>query len=377
MAHIGTKLFGLLVVGAALLGGCSVMTGGDTSSEPATAISTDSQAIVEGTPEAYGVVGLVNDPKTDFHVLDELVPLDKRAARNLIAHRNGPDGVLGTADDDLFDNVTEVDDVKYVGPVALESLLAYAEAQGYVPTGDDVLGVYDDVAFTVDEAAATLELVNTASYDTLDIDVALDKRAVDSIMAARNVESMLQLEELYFVGHSAMLKLRDYPKTAPAPAPDPTGTTPNGMECDAYSDCQSGFCAGLLVPWLSRGLCMAPSTAGTFTSTTPIAITDDGNPIESTIPVSGLATVPLDVVVDLDIDHPRKQDLVVVLHQPGGAEAVLWDHEQNPPSHIVAPPGIESDNMVNGDWVLEITDTVTGESGTLNSWKMWLSSNYD
>ncbi len=374
MAHMGKKLLGLLVVGAALLGGCSVRTG-DGSPELTSAVSTDHQAIVEGTPEAYGVVGLLNDSKTDFYVLDELVPLDKRAATNLIAHRNGPDGVLGTADDNLFDDVTEVDDVKYVGPVALANLLAYAEAQGYVPTGDDVLGVYDDVAFTVNQATATLKLVNTASYDTLDNDVALDKRAVDSIMAARSVESMLELEGLYFVGHSAMLKLRDY---TPAAAPTPTtGTTPNGMECDADSDCQSGFCAGLLVPWLSRGFCQDPSTAGTFTSTAPVAITDDGNPVESTIPVSGLATVPLDVVVDLDIDHPRKQDLVVVLHQPGGAEAVLWNHEANPPSHIVAPSGIEGDNMVNGDWVLEITDTVTGESGTLNSWKMWLSSTYD
>ncbi len=371
----GARFTGLLMLVAALLGGCSAKVGGGGSTEPVTAVSTDRQAIVEGTPEAYGVLGLVNDPKTNFYVLDELVPLDKRAARNLIAHRNGPDGVLGTADDDLFDDVSEVDDVSYVGPVALASLLAYAEAQGYVPTGGDVLGVFDDVAFTVDEATATLALVNTASYDTLDNDVGLDKRAVDSIVAARDVESMLELEGLYFVGHSAMLKLREYPKTAPAPAP--TGGTPNGMECDAYSDCQSGFCAGLLVPWLSRGFCMDPSTAGTFTSTAPVAINDDGKAVESTIPVSGLATVPLDVVVDLDIDHPRKQDLVVVLHQPGGAEAVLWNHQQNPPSHIVAPSGIESDNMVNGDWVLEITDTVSGESGTLKSWQMWLSSNWD
>jgi subtilisin-like proprotein convertase family protein len=82
-------------------------------------------------------------------------------------------------------------------------------------------------------------------------------------------------------------------------------------------------------------------------------------------------------VVDLEIDHPRPQDLLVVLHQPGGASAVLWNHQASPPSQIVAPSGIEGDNMVNGEWVLEITDTVTGESGTLKSWKMWISSNWD
>ncbi len=373
MAH--AKLFGLLAMGTLLLGGCAARVG-ETGPEPS-ATSSERQSIVEGTPDARGVLGLVNDPATTLYVLDELVPLNRRAAENLIAHRDGPDGVRGTADDDPFDDVAEVDAVPQVGPAAMASLLAYAEAHGYVPSGGDLLGVFDNVAFTVDEATATLALVNSASYATLDEDVGLDKRAVDSIVAAREVESLLELEGLYFVGHSAMLKLREFPKTAAPPPPPPTGDTPDGMECDAHTDCQSGLCAGLLVPWLERGFCMDASTAGTFASTAPLAIGDDGAPVASTIPVGGLATVPLDVVVDLEIDHPRKQDLVVVLHQPGGAEAVLWNHEQDPPSHIVAPAGIEGDNMVNGDWVLEITDTVSGESGTLKGWKMWLSSNWD
>ncbi|MEZ4222747.1 MAG: proprotein convertase P-domain-containing protein [Polyangiaceae bacterium] len=361
-----------LLSGLALLAGCRAEVA--DAGGPDWGASSEA-AIVEGTPDALGVVGLLNATTTTLYVLDELVPLNRKAAENLIAHRNGPDGILGTADDDRFDDVAEVDAVPYVGPAALASLLAYAELKGFVPQDGDLLGVYDNVAFTVNEANATLDFANSAEPQILDEAVGLDKRAVDSILAARPLQSMPHLASLYFVGHSAMLKLREYPKTLPPPAP--TGTTANGMDCHAHEECQSGLCAGLTLPYYSNGFCMEAWTANTFTSAAPMSIPDDASSASSAIVVSGLATVPMDVVVDLEIDHPRKQDLRVVLHQPGGAEAVLWNHQEAPPTHIVAPSGIEGDNMVNGEWSLEITDTVSGQAGTLKSWKMWISSNWD
>src|SRR5690606_27916344 len=111
--------------------------------------ATEQSAIVDGTPEGVGLLAFLNASETTHSVLDDDVPLDKRAAANLVAHRNGPDGVFGTADDDLFDDVAEVDAVPWVGPAAIDKLLAYATAQGYVPSGDDLLGVFDNVAFTV------------------------------------------------------------------------------------------------------------------------------------------------------------------------------------------------------------------------------------
>ena len=367
MLHL--RRLALAVSAAALALGCATQVAGPDGAEPTT--STQSSAsIVEGSPQAYGVLGLLNAPATNLHVLDHLVPLNRRAAEELIAHRDGADGIFGTADDNPFDDMLEVDAVPYVGPAALASLLAYATSEGYVPSGGDLLGVFDNVAFTVDEATATLALVNTASVGELDDDVGLDSRAVNSIIAARSIGSLLQLQSLYFVGQSAMLKLREYPKTL-------GGTTPNGMDCDAHTECQSGLCAGLLLPYYSHGYCMEAWTANSFYSSGATVIGDDGAAVTNTISVSGLATVPMDVVVDLEIEHPRPQDLRVVLHQPGGASAVLWNHQATPPSHIVAPSGLEGDNMVNGDWILEVTDTVTGQSGTLKSWKMWISSNWD
>lgn len=46
-------------------------------------------------------------------------------AADIIAYRNGPDGELGTADDNLFNPATELDMVKGIGPSKLARLLPY------------------------------------------------------------------------------------------------------------------------------------------------------------------------------------------------------------------------------------------------------------
>lgn len=46
------------------------------------------------------------------------------AAEHLVLARDGDDGLFGTEDDDLFDDITAVDDVLYVGPVAMRQLVA-------------------------------------------------------------------------------------------------------------------------------------------------------------------------------------------------------------------------------------------------------------
>jgi len=86
----------------------------------------------EGTPAAFAVLDLVNDPLTDVVRLDVQAGLDSRAALNIIAHRDGPDERLGTTDDDLFDSIAELDAVSYVGVVALEKLAAFSIANGYL-----------------------------------------------------------------------------------------------------------------------------------------------------------------------------------------------------------------------------------------------------
>ena len=62
-------------------------------------VSGSSKGIVSGTPEAIGLLDFLNDPSTDYDVLDIDAALDRRAAPNLISHRNGDD-IFGFPDDD-------------------------------------------------------------------------------------------------------------------------------------------------------------------------------------------------------------------------------------------------------------------------------------
>ncbi len=81
------------------------------------------------TPEARGVLALLNHPATTKLVLESDVGITARAARNIVEHRNGADGEAGTDDDDRFDTIEEVDDVPQVGDATLEAILAYARFQ--------------------------------------------------------------------------------------------------------------------------------------------------------------------------------------------------------------------------------------------------------
>jgi hypothetical protein len=49
--------------------------------------------------------------------------LSATAAARIVAHRNGPDKMPGTADDDIFDSLNELDAVPYVGNLALGKLV--------------------------------------------------------------------------------------------------------------------------------------------------------------------------------------------------------------------------------------------------------------
>lgn len=126
----------------------------------------------EGTPESLAVVALVNDRSVTFDTLRSDVGLSKTAATNVIAHRDGKDGVGRTPDDDLYDTITELDAVKQVGPSALDALLDYAEENGYLA---DQLAKKREVIFSPQPAADShnariAQLINSAQTS---VDVAM------------------------------------------------------------------------------------------------------------------------------------------------------------------------------------------------------------
>jgi hypothetical protein len=163
-----------------------------------------SLSLVEpGSPEARGIVSFVNDPSTTHELLDVEVGLDVRAARGLIDGRP-------------FTTLDEVDAVPWVGRVALEKLLAWAESGGFVSAGGEA------------RERAILGLVNHAdtTFALLDQDVGLDRRAAENIMAARPFANLAQLDAVAWVGPAALDALAAYglehgydetPGSAPAP----------------------------------------------------------------------------------------------------------------------------------------------------------------
>ncbi len=171
------------------------------------AAGTITHELTNGSADAVGLLAFLNDAETTFETLDIDARLDKRSASGLIHHRNGPDGVYGTWDDNRFESVDEVDAVKWVGAKTILRILGYAVELGFVPQAGDVLGVYDRVPFTVFEAEDVLNFANEVSFEGLD--AILNVRAVRSITAGRPFASIESLAAARYVGRRALQDLKD------------------------------------------------------------------------------------------------------------------------------------------------------------------------
>lgn len=75
--------------------------------------------------ELLEVMKLVNASDSTRDALASILQTStgKEAAQSLVAHRDGPDGVLGTADDDVIEDLNELDSIAHVGPMALDRLV--------------------------------------------------------------------------------------------------------------------------------------------------------------------------------------------------------------------------------------------------------------
>ena len=136
---------------------------------------------------------------------------------------------------------------------------------------------------------------------------------------------------------------------------------------------------------LSRGEvgeCIAGDLAGEFyINTTTIPIPDlDAAGVASTIEVTGLATVPDEIWLDLDIVHTWRGDLRVTLTDPGGQTVVLHDREGGSADNLSIHGwvnGFSMDDMVNGDWTLRVYDLAGYDYGEIDAWGLRIISRYD
>jgi hypothetical protein len=282
-------------------------------------VATDDDALI---------LGVVNAADVSVALLDDAVGLDARAARGIFAHRAGPDGRLGTADDRLFPGVAAVDAVPYVGAAALASLLAYAKAQAGPPRG-----AAGEACQATPECQANLRCVGIPSDGSSPLGKCVDVRRQPG----------------------------------------------EGARCDQRTACAEGtLCAGTTL--FGEGQCVPEWMAGRWSDATRRRL-DDGAAVSSGLVVSGLASVPVDLTVTLSVQHERPQDLKVTLTDPNGSRAVLWDRSPELASGYArsfVTTGISRDDQVNGRWTLTVEDTVRGSgAGWIRAWDLFVVSRWD
>jgi 5'-nucleotidase len=88
---------------------------------------TDIAGVEDGTADACGILELASTAGED--VLDDEVRLSSRAAANIVTHRAGGE---------IFDDLAELDAIRYVGPASLRRLHDYAGANGFTCTTVEV-----------------------------------------------------------------------------------------------------------------------------------------------------------------------------------------------------------------------------------------------
>lgn len=382
--------------------------GGAPSTEAAPgALATQTQALMDGTPATTGVLGFLNEYSTTFAVLDLEVPLNALAAQSIIDWREGPDGVLHTADDRYFVSIKQLDSLPYVGPAALNTLEEYARGTGRVELPLDAhVGTYSGIAFNLAESRRALKAANTASASAL-LSAGLPNAAVQSILASRPIRHMVELSRLPSVNSAALHGLKVMTQLAPEgdPCTGP-GTCQSGLSCvgvpydgssiygrcrshatipgdgdmcSVLAPCQPGLVCTGIASGAMDGMCRPAWMAADFTHAADVGLPASNAVIESPIVVVGQATVPVDITVELDIVHASPSNLVLTLVDPNGDTALLWNGpaEGRPPARIPVTRGIPRDDSVNGRWKLRVTNPSGIGSGRLREWRLKLTSRWD
>ncbi len=183
------------VLPLALVTACSPPADLSASSEASTATASSAQ-----------LLDFINDPDTTEALLDTTVKLDARAAKNIVAARNGVDGIYPSSDDVPFTSIAALDAVAYVGSATITKLEAYALAHP-APAGETVEGV----TFSGWQSVAVVWGVDRATLAQLD--ALLDVRAAKALIAARPFASVTAMGPVSYVGASALTALRGHAAT--------------------------------------------------------------------------------------------------------------------------------------------------------------------
>ena len=138
---------------------------------PTSQVSPDGEhedAIAGGKADGSGftecelaqVVIFVNQTSTTYEAL-RAADVHGAAARRIPEHRDGPDGLAGTVDDDLFETIEELDNVPYVGPAAMRALVSHV-ADLCVVQGGQAEVIFSPQPYEESHLVRVVELLDSA-----------------------------------------------------------------------------------------------------------------------------------------------------------------------------------------------------------------------
>ncbi|QDG50468.1 matrixin family metalloprotease [Persicimonas caeni] len=162
-------------------------------------LDADGHVREDCVPVEHQIVELANTASAE--ILDDWARLDTRAVDDILAHR----------DRQPFHTLADLKAMRYLEEQGVRKLYDYLYVDGRCPEELDADGRV--LASCQPVANRILELANTASFETLDEAVSLDRRAAENIVAAREQQPFDELGGLWLVDYvktRAMRKMYDY-----------------------------------------------------------------------------------------------------------------------------------------------------------------------
>lgn len=150
--------------------------------EGSTALVGTTDLLVEGSPEAFAVLALLNAPDTSESFLHTGVGTSVYAARGVVATVRGGDGVWGSKDDNHLQTVRELDNIDGFDAADALAVLLHLDAAQAIPAA-----VVDGLALDATEVAEVLDAANLWTTDVLIRDANLDAATAAALIAARPV----------------------------------------------------------------------------------------------------------------------------------------------------------------------------------------------
>ncbi len=148
----------------------------DEPTDPESPDAQDAVALPEGKADDVfsrchleHIVLMLNDPATTLETLTD-AGVHTRGAGNIIEHRAGADGQLNTDDDAYFADAVAVDDVYWVGPVAMGQLAEMVDAYCATPPERTSEVIFSPQPYFDSHLSAVADLIDGAQR-SLDIAV--------------------------------------------------------------------------------------------------------------------------------------------------------------------------------------------------------------